>query len=58
MELIRFLEESLPQKLMNVFTSDESWFYLENPQISMWLASGVSRPTRVRRNIGARKIMI
>jgi hypothetical protein len=29
MELLRFLEESSLQKLTNLFTSDESWFYLE-----------------------------
>jgi hypothetical protein len=58
MELLRFLEESSPQKLANVFTGDKSWFYLENPQNSMWLASRVPRPTRVKRKIGARKVMI
>jgi hypothetical protein len=41
MELLPFLEESSPQKLANAFTGDESWFHLENPENSMWLASGV-----------------
>jgi hypothetical protein len=58
MKLLRFLEEFSPQKLANVFTTDESWFYLDNPQNSMWLTSGVPRPGRVRRNLGARKVMI
>jgi hypothetical protein len=58
MELLRFPEESSPQKLANVFTGDKSWFYLYNPRNSMWLASGVPRSTRVRRNIWARKVMI
>jgi hypothetical protein len=58
MELLCFLEESSPEKFANVFTGDESWFDLDNPRNSMWLASGVPRPTRVRRNIRARKVMI
>jgi hypothetical protein len=58
MKLLRFLEESSPQKLVNVFTSDESWFDLDNHRNSMWFASGVPGPTRVRKNIGARKVMI
>jgi hypothetical protein len=55
---LRFLEESSPQKLANVFTGDESWFSLDTPRKLMWLASGVPRLTRVRRNIGARNVMI
>jgi hypothetical protein len=58
MELLRFLEESSPQKLANLFTGDGNWFYLDNLQNAMWLTSGVPRPTRVRRNIGAWKDMI
>jgi hypothetical protein len=58
MELLRFLEEFSPQKVANRFTGDESWFYLENPRNSMWLASEVPWPTRVKRKIGVRKVMI
>jgi hypothetical protein len=56
--LLRFLEKSSRQKIANSFTGEESSFYLENPQNSMWLAFGVPRPTIVRRNIEARKVLI
>jgi hypothetical protein len=58
MELLRFLEQSSAQKLANILADDESWFSQDNPRNSMWLASGVPRLTRARRNIGARKVMI
>jgi hypothetical protein len=35
MELLRFLEESSPQKLANVFTGDESWFDVDNSRNPM-----------------------
>jgi hypothetical protein len=52
------LGESLPQKLATVFTEDEIWFSLDNPRNQLWIAFVVPRPTRVRRNIGPRKVMI
>jgi hypothetical protein len=55
MELFRVLEEFSPQKLAHVLIGDESWLNLGDARNSMWLASGVPRPTRVRRNIGVRK---
>jgi hypothetical protein len=58
MELLRFLEEFSPQKLVNVFTGDESWPYLDSPRDSIWLASEVPRPRRANMNIGPRKVMI
>jgi hypothetical protein len=58
MELLWFLKEFSPQKLAYVSAGDESWLYLDNPRNSMWLTFGVPRPTRVRMNIGARKVMI
>jgi hypothetical protein len=47
MELLRFLEESSRQTLTNVFTGDESRFYLENLQIQCGLhpeLSGQQKP--------------
>jgi hypothetical protein len=58
MELLWFREESSRQKLADVFTGDESSFYLKNPWNSMWLPSGVPRLTRGRWNIGARQAMM
>jgi hypothetical protein len=58
MGLLGFLKESSPQKLAHVFTGDESWRYMANPQKPIWFASGVPRTTRTRRNVEARKVMI
>jgi hypothetical protein len=58
MNLLRFLDESSPQKLVSVSIGDEKWFDLDNPQNSIWLAFWVVQSTRVRMDIGARKIMI
>jgi hypothetical protein len=58
MELLRFLEESWPKKFADVFADEESSFYLDHPRASKWFPFGVPRPTRVGRNIEARKDML
>jgi hypothetical protein len=58
LELLQFLEESWPQKLGSAIVGGERWFYVDIPQSSMSLASGVPQPTIARRNIGVRKVMI
>jgi len=56
-ELLQMLEQSSDQTRRNIFTGDETWIYLDNPRNSMWGGADVERPTRIRRTIGAKKVM-
>ena len=42
----------------NVWTGDESWIYYDNPNESMWIGKEEKIPTRIRRSIGSKKIMV
>jgi histone-lysine N-methyltransferase SETMAR len=57
-ELLQFLEARGPRKMTNVFTRDETWIRYDNPHSAMWMGMDVERPTRIRRSIGAKKLMI
>jgi len=42
----------------NVITGDETWIYLDNPREFIWQHAGLERPTRIKRQIGSKKVMI
>ena len=42
----------------SVWTGDESWIYFDNPQDSIWIGKDEELPTRVRRSIRSKKLMI
>lgn len=44
--------------LSSVLTGDETFLYWKNPRNSMWLQSDLSPPSRERKSIGAKKLMI
>jgi len=41
-----------------IYTGDESFLYWKNPRNSMWLQSGVLPPSKERKTIGSKKLMI
>lgn len=45
-------------KKSNIITQDETWLYFQNPISSIWLKSGVPRPTIPKKNISSKKILV
>ena len=39
-------------------TADETWIYYDNPILSIWQRSGISRPTHPKKNIASKKLML
>jgi hypothetical protein len=55
--LLDFLESRTGRSLWNAYTGDETWLYLDNHPISMWIGTNVPRPIRVRRTVTSEKRM-
>jgi hypothetical protein len=56
--LLNFLEDHTDQSLGNVYTADETWSYLENRLMSIWIGADVARPTRAQPTVASKKRML
>jgi hypothetical protein len=54
-QLIDFRESRVDRSLPNVYTEDQTWVHLDNPQTFIWIGVDIVRPARVRRTIACKK---